>query len=487
MDFKLLLKNAEQAIEVPEGVEVCSLHHDSRTVKKGGLFFALDGTKKDGAKFIKQAVKNGAVAVIHSLSFTPDEKGKKQGCVYVGVDDVRMVMSLVAKAFYGGYCDQMKMIAVVGTNGKTTIVNMLSQVLGCGGSGGVGTIGTLGVDVGGVRIATGMTTPDPIDLHRIIKEMFERGVRTVVMEVSAHAIHFRKMAGVTFDIGVFTNVSRDHLDFFETFESYCNTKLDFFIRSAAVKHAVVNIDCSAGVRIFLARSRTCTTYSIGGRADFAATGVRLFPSYSEFVVDKTKVHLNIPASFNISNALSVIAVARQLGVNMKSVCESLRTLKPIAGRYNTFAVKDFIVVIDYAHTPDGLSKLIESARKTMGAVGKIITVFGCGGDRDKGKRPLMGKVAAELSDFVVVTSDNPRGEGPLSIMHQIEGGIKPFKDYALVEDRAYAIEYALNMASCGDVVIIAGKGGEEFQEIRGVFHKYSDEEIVASAAAQLIR
>lgn len=483
MDLKFLLENSGlESDDTCLGVEIKSLHHDSRTVEKGGLFFALDGTRKDGAKFIKQALNNGAVCVVRNKG-NLIKSNKKSACVYVDVDDVRLVMSLMAKAFHGGYCDKMKTVAVVGTNGKTTIVNMLSQILR-----DVGTIGTLGIVYGGKRIGHSMTTPDPIDLHRIFKEMYECKVRTVVMEVSAHAIHFRKLAGITFDFGIFTNVTQDHLDFFGTFESYCNTKVDFFIKSAAVKHAVINIDCPAGVRIFLARPKTATTFSLGGNADYSASDLKLLPFCSEFKINNSKngdscgagedIYLNIPARFNISNAVASFALARELNLAPDTIKKALRTLRLIPGRYNTYRINGFTVIIDYAHTPDGLSKLISSARETMSEKARIITVFGCGGNRDKGKRPLMGKIAAELSDFVVVTSDNPRDEKPLTIMRQIEAGVKPCTAYVMIEDRTSAINFALNMAHAGDIVVVAGKGGEEFQEVGGVFHKYCDEDVV---------
>jgi len=279
-------------------------------------------------------------------------------------------------------------------------------------------------------------------------------------------------------------VTQDHLDFFGTFENYCNTKVNFFIKSAAVKHVFTNIDCFAGVRVFNARPESASTYSLDKEADFVAKDIKLFATHSEFTFDGEDIHLKIPARFNIYNALAVIAVARALEIDITVIKEGLRNLRPIAGRYNTYAVRGFTVIIDYAHTPDGLTKLIETARETMSGEGRIITVFGCGGNRDKEKRPLMGAAAVSLSDFVVITSDNPRNEKPMSIMRQIEGGIMMSAvscraaDYILLEDRTSAIKRALGMALAGDVVIIAGKGGEEHQEIGGVFHKYSDENVI---------
>jgi len=431
--------------------DVTQLHHDSRKVVVGSMFFCLDGTCVSGVKFAWEAVKNGAVCVI------TEEWQESIHVVQIVVPDVREAMSLMAKCFYGSMVNEMRVIGVVGTNGKTTCAHIMKHILETAGE-RVGILGTLhGV----------MTTPDPIDLHRTIKEMHTEGIRVVVMEVSAHAIHFKKVAGITFEVVIFTNITQDHLDFFGTFDKYADTKVGFML-GEDIKTAVINTGNEFGRKIMSERK--------GSSIEYALCDVQLFPDRS--VIGEFDV--NLPARFNAENALGCIAAAKVLVIEGPIIKQALKSIPRIPGRFNVFKLGDVTVIIDFAHSPDGLEKIIMSVKEF--ATKKVITVFGCGGNRDKGKRPAMGEISARLSDFTVITSDNPRFERPISIMKQIRKGFKAQKNknFTMVVDRVKAIEYALGFAQEGDIVIIAGKGGETYTEIKGRMIEYADESVIAT-------
>ena len=453
--------------------DVTSLHHDSRTVSTGGLFFVLQGTKTNGVKFIKQAVRNGAVCIVTERTLVK--------CIVpqVMVPNVRKAMSLIAKTFYGNAVDDLRVIAVVGTNGKTTITHMLKHILESGGE-QCGIIGTLGIWYGDIKVDSNMTTPDPIKLHKIFSKMRDTGIKTVVMEVSAHAVYLHKLAGIVFDIAIFTNITRDHLDFFKSFEVYSKTKVDFFLNDKTVKTAIINTDDKFGQIIASKRTGKSINYSLENIKP------QLFSDKSTFIVEGHEMILNIPARFNVQNALGCVLAVRNLGISYKQIKTALQTLPQIPGRFNTYRIKGGKVtaIIDYAHTPDGLEKVIRSTRE-INTKGRIITVFGCGGNRDKLKRVIMGEISGMLSNYTIITSDNPRYEKPAIIMKQIEKGIrrvvsKHERDlkYTLIQDRTEAINFALYKAKSGDTVIIAGKGGETYVEIKGQKIEYSDENVI---------
>ena len=432
-------------------ISVAHLTHDSRTVKQGSCFFVLNTKSANGKMYIKQAVSRGASIIVA-------EEKLDEPIPTLVVPDVREFMSRAAKRFYGACCDKMDIIGITGTNGKTTCAHMLKHILGKHTE----IIGTLGPGK--------LTTPDPIELHEIFADMYRRGVRTVIMEVSAHAIHFRKIAGINFRTGIFTNLSQDHLDFFGTIDKYAQTKIDF-MTSPAVHAVIVNIDDKYG-REIIATHKYSFKYSIHSVKD-----LQLTPNGSMFEFEKHRFMVNMAGRFNVYNALACIQTARELGIKWGKVNKALRTLPPVPGRFSVIPCKGFSVIIDYAHTPDGLEKILTSCREFCAK--RLIVVFGCGGNRDKTKREIMGAIAAKFSDYVVVTSDNPRYESPMAIMLQIEAGVKTVdKKYKLIEDRAEAVRHALGYAKEGDVVVIAGKGAETTQEIAGVFIPYTDEQIV---------
>jgi UDP-N-acetylmuramoyl-L-alanyl-D-glutamate--2,6-diaminopimelate ligase len=448
------------------GINITHLTHDSRSCILGSCFFVLSGTKSNGAAYVSQAVSNGAVLIVAN-------KGADLpicGVPVLFVNDVRESMGLFAKEFYGNICDKMDIIGVTGTNGKTTITYIMRKLLGKR----VGVIGTLGAYIGNDCIEKSLTTPDPIQLHDIFLKMYKKGIRKVVMEVSAHAIHYKKIAGVSFACGIFTNLTQDHLDFFNTMQEYADTKISF-MTGEQVKYAVVNADDESGKAI-LQKRPDAQSYSIDD-----VKKLEMSQGNTVFYYKHRKYNTKLSGRFNVMNTLACIAGAKILGVSASKIKKRLLNVQPVAGRFNVFkAQKGFTVVVDYAHTPDGLEKILTSARELVTGDGKLFAVFGCGGNRDKSKREIMGGIAGQNADEVIVTSDNPRDEVPLTIIKQIETGVKASKNknYKLLEDRLEAIYFAFSNAKEGDVIVIAGKGAETTQEIAGVFYPYSDIETV---------
>ncbi|MCL2587620.1 MAG: UDP-N-acetylmuramoyl-L-alanyl-D-glutamate--2,6-diaminopimelate ligase [Firmicutes bacterium] len=419
---------------VDEGTEVLHLTHDSREVYPGSLFFAIKGGKTDGKMFALNALSKGAVAIV------TDEV--VEGLPNIIVKNPRKAMALVAKKFYNNACDRLKVIGITGTNGKTTTTHIITHILNSSKV-KAASIGTLG--------PSNLTTPDPIELHRLFKEMSEAGVRVVVMECSAHAIALNKLAGISFEVGIFTNLSQDHLDFFQDYRHYADTKLNWF--DEAHKVVVVNADDTEAEKI---KHPSRLDYSLQNKIKFTSP---------------------LMGKFNRYNILAAIKTCRQLGLGMRRIRKALKTIPEVPGRFNTIKVGGTMAVIDYAHTPDSLENIINTCKELTSH--RVITVFGCGGERDIGKRPLMGQIAGRLSDYVVITSDNPRTEPPKSIMLQIEAGVKLHtRNYKLVEDRGIAINYAFSMAKDGDIIIIAGKGDEDYLDIGGKKVPYSDKQII---------
>lgn len=433
-----------------------ALCHDSRAATPGSMFFCLDGTRVNGASFAKEAIRNGAIALVAKKRLRLDVK-------QIIVPDVREAMSLMAKEFYKNAADEMRIVGIVGTNGKTTCAHIIKHIFETAGE-KVGVIGTL---------QGSMTTPDPIDLHRRFAEMHTHGIRTVIMEVTAHAIHFKKVAGIRFEAVIFTNITQDHLDFFGTFENYSNTKINFFLQNNSIKTAIVNTDNEFGQKIMTRRG--------GNTVEYFIDDVLLFPDRT---ILNGEYEINLPARFNAENALGCITAAQVLGVSSEIIKTAIKSIPQISGRFNVFKLCEYTVVVDFAHTPDGLEKIILAVKDF--APKRIITVFGCGGNRDKKKRPLMGAISARHSDFTIITSDNPRDENPLAIIKQIEKGFRKKGSHVLVEDRTEAINFALKMAEAGDIVIIAGKGGETHTEIGGKFIEYTDEKVIKTYATQVL-
>ncbi len=473
-------------------VIVTGLYHHSRQVRSGGLFFAL----KDGT-YITEAIQNGATVIVTQTGMSVDVP---RTVTHIVVPDVRATMAVVAKEFYGNVADKMRITAVVGTNGKTTTTYLVQHVLEVATGKNVGLIGTTGIFSAG-KLWDGvptLTTPDPIDLHSALAAMYRNGVRDVVMEVSAHAIYYRKVVGIKFSGVIFTNITQDHLDFFETFEKYKDTKLSFF-RHLTEGTVIINADDKYSLEVAKAVENQSNVYAISyslkhdsiiGTSEWAFIDqVRLAVTGSDFILGKAgECHLTLPGRYNVYNAVAAVLLCNRYGVSWSVIKEALATMPSVPGRFNVYDIHGVTAVIDYAHTPDGLEQLLKNARVLLPNKAKLVVVFGCGGDRDRLKRPKMGAIAYRLADYVVLTSDNPRTENPEDIITEIEQGIKAVQTgtldnemltkYACIVDRTKAIEFAIARARVGDMVVIAGKGHENYLEINHQKIPYMDAKVL---------
>lgn len=453
-------------------VEVNGLATDPDTVSKGNLFIAYKGANFDLNEHIQTAVDNGAVAVVCE---------RVQSCAVpcIVVKDGRGAVARIARAFYGYADRKLKLIAVTGTNGKTTTCHMLKSIFDKNGN-KTGIIGTLGIEYGDIFIAPELTTPDPVCLHGVFADMVANGVEYVFMEVSAHALFYDKVCGLHFQAGIFTNCTQDHLDFFKDMKSYSQNKLKLFEKGRCDR-VIVNSDDAIGIKIIQSNPK-CITYGLENPADCFAVNISQNIDGSSFVInlfdELYDVNLHLPALFNIYNALAAATCAKVLGVDIAVIADGLAQLKRVSGRLERVAkYNGGQVFVDFAHTPDGLEKSLLTLSNLC--KGNLYCLFGCGGNRDRGKRPIMGEIAAKIADFVIITSDNPRYEDPYSIISQIETGVKRGGGkYVAISDREVAIEYALNLLEDEDILLVAGKGGENYQEIMGVKHSYNDSIII---------
>ena len=454
--------------------EITGICYDSRAVKPGNLFVAICGYDTDGHKYIPMALEKGAACVLC-------EKAPAEG-EYVLLSDTRRGLALAGANWYGNPAGEMTMIGITGTNGKTTTTYLVKHILeDCLGA-KVGLVGTIQNMIGDEVLHTERTTPESLELQALFRHMADAGCTHVVMEVSSHALSLHRVDGVTFDVGVFTNLTQDHLDFHKTMEEYCRAKAMLFTKS---KVGAVNVD-DPWVKEILAHA-TCPviTYSAKGQAALEATDIRLEPHHVAFTAHyqgtETACTLGIPGAFSVYNALSALSAALALGIAPEQAAASLATARGVKGRAEVVPTpgKDYTVLIDYSHTTDSLENILKTVREF--ARGRVIAVFGCGGDRDPIKRPIMGKIAADLADLVVVTSDNPRTEDPMAIIDQILVGIpKDQTPTTVIENRRQAIRWAMDNAQAGDVIVLAGKGHETYQEIgHEKFHLDEREEVAA--------
>ncbi len=478
-----LLKN--QNFELIQGSmeqEITSLEFDSRQVKKGSLFFCIKGFQTDGHLYINQAVELGASAVIlENESIVP------QHITVVKVDDTRKYLAAAASLFFGNSSEQLKLIGITGTNGKTTITYLLKAILGQAQIKS-GLIGTISNYIGDVSIETKRTTPESTDFQQMLNRMVDEKVKACVMEVSSHSLALHRVDHTTFHTGVFTNLTADHLDFHPSMEEYYQSKKKLFHMT---KSNVINCDDPYGKRLFNELTNegiNVLSFGIDNSYDLYAKEVKLSNRGVAFrVIGMGMDHmikLNIPGRFSIYNALAAIGAARLAGINAQVIKEALENVNGVPGRLERIQeVQSFSVIVDYAHTPDALENVLNTIRNF--AEGRVITVFGCGGDRDTKKRPLMGQVVGKLSDHTIITSDNPRSEEPYSIIKMIEEGIKTTQtDYRVIENRREAIQQALNFAKPNDVILIAGKGHETTQTVGHVTMHFDDRETVRELARE---
>ena len=457
-----------------QDMEINSISWDSRTLEPGALFVALPGDKTDGGLYIQEALERGAAAVLCGPG--PACPGP---CLIA--EDPRLAFALVSTNWFGRPGDGMTLIAVTGTNGKTTTTSLLKELLEGVLHTRVGLIGTNRNLIGSTELPAHRTTPDSYELQGLLRRMADEGCTHVVMEASSHALVQRRTAGLTFAAGVFTNLTQDHLDYHKTMEEYRRAKGLLFDQSET---AVLNLDDEAGR--WYARRVTCPvlTYSENSaRADLCARNLRLFPGHVEFEAltlgHLARIHLPIPGGFTVYNALAALAAGLALGLPLEDMARVMPSVHGVKGRVEVVPVpRAFTVLIDYAHTPNALENILLTAREFT--AGRLICLFGCGGDRDRTKRPLMGAAVEELADLAVVTSDNPRTEAPMAIIRDILAGMTGGGAEVHVEpDRRAAIAWALDQGRPGDVIVLAGKGHETYQEINGVQVPLDEREVVA--------
>ena len=452
--------------------EITNLCADSKRVGKGALFFCYKGTSHDSHSDIKEALENGAAAVIC-------ERKLDIAITQIIVNDCRAQIAPAARAFYGFADKKLKIVGITGTNGKTTTTYLLESIFKAAGK-NTGVIGTLGISYGGKFISPELTTPDPIYLHSVFADMALSGVEYVFMEVSAHALYFDKICGLTFEVGIFTNCTQDHLDFFADIKEYAEYKKLLF-KEGRCRRAVINSDDEVGIEL-ISQIKGAVSYGLKNPADVFAVDIRERLDGSDFVLNLSdelyEIKLGLPALHNIYNAMSAAACASLLGVKLSTIAKGLNSVKTVAGRLERVAsFNGAAVFVDFAHTPDGLEKSLSSLKKLC--KGRLFCLFGCGGNRDRAKRPLMGEVAAKIADFVIITSDNPRYEDPFDIISEIEEGVKKYNTkYVTISERDIATEYAIGLLSKNDVLLVAGKGGEEYQEIAGIKHSYNDNTVI---------
>lgn len=455
-------------------VDIEALITDSREKTTNGLFFCISGMRFDAHAFAPQAADNGCSALVV-------ERFTQAGIPQVRVDNVRSAMAYVAANFYGHPERGMRMVGVSGTKGKTTTSYLMKAILEKAGF-KTGLIGTTGNLIGEKHITSNMTTPDPIDLHRCLRQMRDEGVEAVSMEVSAHAIDMRRLDGVTFEAACFTNFSQDHLDYFGTMENYFETKKSFFMHGA-VLNASLNADEEMSQRIIDDIKIPYLTYGISAEADVFARDIEISEDGVSFSIllrglEEMPVRMHLTGMFNVYNALAAASLAMIMGIDRTAIREGLESVQAVPGRVEMLDTHTpYKVILDYAHSPDALENVLKTVRAFT--KNRLIALFGCGGDRDHGKRPMMGEIVGRLADFSILTSDNPRTEDPAAILRSIEEGVKKTDGrYVVIENRREAIRRALEMGREGDVIILAGKGNETYQDIMGVKRPFDEKVVV---------
>ena len=484
MKLKELLKYVTPiAIIGDSEVDITGVNIDSRKIEKGHLFVAIRGTQTDGHRFIPKAIGLGAVAVLcEELPIASDDsEGVVAGVTYVQVASTEDAVGPVATVFYGEPSRKLQLVGVTGTNGKTTIATLLYNMFRKFGH-RCGLLSTVCNYIEDEAVAADHTTPDPIELNKLLARMVEAGCEYAFMECSSHAIAQKRIGGLTFAGGLFTNLTRDHLDYHKTFENYRDAKKAFFDSLGKEAFAITNADDKNG-RVMVQNCKAkVKTYSTRSMADFRARIIECHFEGMYLEVDGREVGVQFIGKFNVSNLLAVYGAAVMLGKKPEDILVILSTLKSVAGRLEPIrSTEGVTAIVDYAHTPDALENVLNAIHEVLdGKGGQVITVCGAGGNRDKGKRPLMAQEAVKQSDRVIITSDNPRFEEPQDIINDMLAGLdqKQMKKVVSIVDRKEAIKTACMLAQKGDVILIAGKGHEDYQEIKGVKHHFDDREVV---------
>lgn len=456
--------------------EISGVNIDSRLIEKDHLFFAVKGTQTDGHNYIDKAIEKGATAIV--LQDMPAQL--TEGVTYVRVEHVEQIVGEVATVFYDNPTQKLRLVGVTGTNGKTTIATVLYNMFRRLGH-KTGLLSTVMNYIDAEAFPTSHTTPDPITLNRLLARMADAGCEYVFMEVSSHSIVQNRIGGLKFAGGIFTNITRDHLDYHKTFENYLKAKKLFFDNLPSDAFAITNIDDKNGLVMVQNTKATVKTYSIQQMADFRAKIIESHFEGMYLEINKMEVGVHFIGRFNVSNLLAVYATTILLGKAKEETLVALSDMHPVSGRFEAItAPAGFTVIVDYAHTPDALDNVLRAIHGVLEGRGQVVTVCGAGGNRDKGKRPLMAQEAVKQSDKVILTSDNPRFEDPESIISDMISGLDPeqMKKVLTITDRRNAIKTACMIAQKGDVILVAGKGHEDYQEIAGVKYHFDDKEEV---------
>lgn len=449
--------------------QITGVHYNSRTVTEGGLFVAIEGFVTDGHKYVSSAVKCGAKAVV-CTRFTSDTD-----VIQIRVADTRKAEAVISANFFDNPSKKIRLIGVTGTNGKTTVTHLVKHILDSNGY-KTGLIGTNRNIIGDRVLETGRTTPDSFELQKLFSDMADSEMDYVIMEVSSHALELSRVYGCTFEVGAFTNLTQDHLDFHETMDNYALAKAKLFKIS---KKAVINSDDEYSSVMLSGIEDSAVTYGKKDGCVLRAEDIKLKETGVSFSLNGTDYNLGIPGGFSVYNALCAIGICKELGLDDDNIAKALDTADGVKGRAEVVNIgdRDYTVMIDYAHTPDGVENILSTARGF--AKGRVVIVFGCGGDRDPVKRPIMGEIAGRLADFCIVTSDNPRTEDPMSIIAMVEEGVKKSGgEYVVIEKRYDAIRYALENAQKNDVIILAGKGHETYQILGKETIHFDEREVI---------
>lgn len=463
---------------IEDEIEINKLEYDSRNIEENDVFFCIQGYQTDGHNYVENAESKGAKVIV------AQKQVKTSGeSVLIIVKDTRKALAIAASNYYGNPKEKLNIIGITGTNGKTTSTFMIKSILESAGY-RTGLVGTIANYVGDKKIVSKRTTPESLDLHKLFKDMVDDGVKYCIMEVSSHSLYLSRVYGLTFNEGIFTNLTQDHLDFHKTFENYYNAKFILFKNS---KNSIVNMDDEYGKKVIsdlksLGNSNSIT-YSINQNSNLKAENIMMHSRGSEFDMnyngEKIHIEINLPGKYNIMNALCSAAACLCEGLSLQQVKSGLKSMEFVPGRCEIVSKKhslDYDIIVDYAHSPDGLLNILNTAREFT--KGKLITVFGCGGDRDTTKRPIMGKIGTDLSDIAIITSDNPRTEEPEKIINDVVKGIEK-NNYEIVVNRRDAIKRAMELAKKDDVVVIAGKGHEDYQVLKSGTIHFDEREVIS--------
>ncbi len=477
---KLLANLSEFKLSGAKNPEITIVTVDSRQVREGGLFVAVPGFQTDGHKFIDKALAQGAKAIV-----LEQDRDLPEDVAKIQVTSSRQALADLGAAFYNYPAGQLRLIGVTGTNGKTTTTTLIANILRLNSK--VGLIGTTANYIGDRKLPVTHTTPESIELQELLAEMVQAKLEFAIMEVSSHALELERVRGLNFEVAVFTNLTQDHLDFHHSMEAYAQAKAKLFAGLQAPAQGVVNGDDPWVEKFLQICSVPVMVYGLSDKAQVRALAIQVQAKGVSFILQEGDkqypVNLQLTGLFNVYNALAAYCVGRCLKLEPEAVIAALEGVVGIDGRFQAVERgQDFAVIVDYAHTPDGLENILKTARQILEAHpgGRLITVFGCGGDRDRGKRPKMGAIACRLSDFVWITSDNPRTEDPEQIIQDIVAGVPEGSATAVEIDRKKAIEKALAMAKSGDIVMLAGKGHEDYQILGTQKHHFDDREIAAA-------